>query len=75
MKNLGEIIGLASGGFASISTITAFTNFRWWELVFILFWVFVWAIIGGILGTILQDSIVKLYAKWNGKKTQSKGLL
>ena len=72
MKNLGEILGLAIGGFGSISTITAFTNFRWWELLFILFWVLVWAIIGGIIGIFIQESVVKLYEKWNGKKMHSK---
>ena len=70
MKNLGEFLGLATGGFASISSITAFTNFRWYEFVFILFWVSIWAIVGGILGTIIQDTIAKLFGKWNGKKTQ-----
>jgi len=72
MKNIGETLGLATGGLASISSITAFTNFRWWELVFILFWVLVWAIIGGVVGTIIQESIVKYYNQWNGKKMHSK---
>jgi len=72
MKNIGENIGLATGGFAGVSTITGFTNFTWWELIFILFWVLVWAIIGGVVGMAIQESIVKLTKKWNGKKMHSK---
>ena len=72
MKNLGEILGLITGGVSGVSTITSFTNFKLWEILFILFWVLILSIIGGMIGIIIQESIVKLYEKWNGKKMRSK---
>ncbi len=70
--DIGYYIGMSITAVTGAHTFIDLNKDKWWMVVLVAIGILFYSLIFGMIGSIIQDTISKIYEKWNGKKKLQK---